>query len=138
MTVQTRSMTNNAQARSETNSSINKKSSKTIIKKEKTFRFVTNNTPKPQPTLITKEEFDKIKDGYIMGIYGGYVKLEYNDYEYLVVACIPDINSSVDDYISVCREDKDKIYAIAPNGYYWGLKKIYSAGYQYVLERFDK
>ena len=39
---------------------------------------------------------------------------------------------------SVCREDKDKIYAIAPNGYYWGLKKIYSAGYQYVLERFDK
>ena len=132
MTVQTRSMTN---------SSVNKNNSSKKIKvpkKEKTFRFVTNETPKPKPILITQAEFDKIKDGYILHTFGGYTKLKEDGEKFLVAACIPAINSSVDDYISVYREDKEKIYAVAPNEYYWGLKSVYSAGYQYVLMRFDE
>lgn len=87
--------------------------------------------PKLRVTFMTQEEYNEA--GYINSRDGGRIDSR------LVAACIPAIKNSVeDDIVFEKYTDEyviDKPYVVAPDGYYWRLRKVPYAGWFYDLEK---
>ena len=134
MPVTTRSQ---SKTKSETKSKTKTKTETNKHKTEPKKPFVIFNPPQPRVTFMTKEEYDKA--GYTDSIEGGYIDWR------LIAACIPTIiNCGVKDVDGIalgryidpnCVIPEDKIYAIAPEGYYWEQHKIPYADYVYYLDK---
>ena len=87
--------------------------------------------PKLRVTFMTQEEYNEA--GYIDSKNGGSIDWR------LVAAYIPAIKNSLEDDILLEKYTdeyvKDKPYVVAPDGYYWRLRKVPYAGWFYDLEK---
>lgn len=133
MTVETRSQTTSKMTTRSANKDLVLSPKKAAVPKKKAV--LTSQEPDElHVTFLTQEEYNAA--GYIDSKYGGCIRSR------LVAACIPAIYNSEEDDIAYepyiedgYKRPQDKIYVVAPDGYYWDLKHRPYAGWMYSLER---